>query len=415
MRIYSLPEESSWATSDALAWITSITPIPNPMLYGVTYDVIVRVKWQFPSDIVNARDEEMLFITFELEREDGGIFTPIPAWEQFYYEEWRNAPWEAPHGPPRVLAGNIGSFIAIDKQFKFSGEADFVLKIKPDVIGMPIGWKSYKLYAQVWEKFYSISGDKWDYIEALNTPSVSFSVNVSEGLPIASFDMSPRSGETPLYVYFNNTSSAPDVAPITAVEWDFGDGASSIEASPYHVYTTPGTYVVTLTVRNQAGEDTCTETVVVSQAAPRPVLLTGNCWGPAKIGVNETAQPILWIENQGGPGQIFLQALVEGKIKSIAVININGYDTMTYTVAAHLISWYLGYTPAEDILPDIWFQVGYGGEIISEWLWQPWVSIEDSGDEPIEDTYDLLKAGAVGVLSFGAGIFGLALVKRYRR
>lgn len=416
MRIYSLPEGSSWATSDARAWITSITPIPNPMLYGAVYDIIIRVKWEFPSDVVSARDEEMLFIAFELERVDGGIFTPIPAWEVFYYEEWRNAPWEAPHGPPRVLAGNLGNFVAIDKQFDFSGEADFVLSIKPDVIGMPVGWREYKLYAQVWEKFYSITGGKWDYIEALDTPSVAFSVNISEGLPIASFDMSPKSGPTPLNVYFNNTSSAPDIAPITSVEWDFGDGSSSIEASPNHVYTSPGKYTVILTVTNQAGTDSCTKSVTVTAADPRPVFLLDQCWGPTKVNVSDYVKPVLWIENQGGAGTVFLDVLIEGQRRNIANISIQGYGTISYTVPQHDIVWYLGYTPTEDILPEIWFQTGYGDQVVSQWLWQPWVSVSGGGgggDE--EDISDQLKFGAAGLLAFGAGIFGYSLYKKRKR
>jgi len=51
--------------------------------------------------------------------------------------------------------------------------------------------------------------------------------------------------------------------------WDFGDGSFSIEQNPIHTYNQPGTYVVTLTVRN----DTCDNTisrqiaVIVEQAA----------------------------------------------------------------------------------------------------------------------------------------------------
>jgi gliding motility-associated-like protein len=45
--------------------------------------------------------------------------------------------------------------------------------------------------------------------------------------------------------------------PITSYTWDFGDGTTSGETSPSHVYTAPGTYPVSLAVRTQ---NNCTDT-----------------------------------------------------------------------------------------------------------------------------------------------------------
>lgn len=42
-------------------------------------------------------------------------------------------------------------------------------------------------------------------------------------------------------------------APIASRTWDFGDGASSAERDPIHVYAQPGDYVVRLTVRDDDG------------------------------------------------------------------------------------------------------------------------------------------------------------------
>jgi PKD repeat protein/opacity protein-like surface antigen len=51
--------------------------------------------------------------------------------------------------------------------------------------------------------------------------------------------------------------------------WNFGDGTTGTGANPTHVYSQPGTYNVTLTVRNNAGSDTATltQTVEVCQVA----------------------------------------------------------------------------------------------------------------------------------------------------
>ena len=45
--------------------------------------------------------------------------------------------------------------------------------------------------------------------------------------------------------------------------WDFGDGSSSTEAAPSHMFTSPGEYVVGLTVTNEAGEASRTINVEV--------------------------------------------------------------------------------------------------------------------------------------------------------
>ena len=40
---------------------------------------------------------------------------------------------------------------------------------------------------------------------------------------------------------------------ITSWLWDFGDGQTSTLQNPSHVYATPGSYTVTLTVTNSDG------------------------------------------------------------------------------------------------------------------------------------------------------------------
>ncbi len=59
-------------------------------------------------------------------------------------------------------------------------------------------------------------------------------------------------------VTFTNTSSMAN-----SYSWDFGDGEFSGLENPVHTYTTTGTYEVTLTVTNQCGTNTFTETVEV--------------------------------------------------------------------------------------------------------------------------------------------------------
>ena len=56
---------------------------------------------------------------------------------------------------------------------------------------------------------------------------------------------------------------------ITGWHWDFGDGATSTEREPTHVYAADGTYAVTLTVTdNEGNTDSLTREVVATRPPP---------------------------------------------------------------------------------------------------------------------------------------------------
>ncbi|MBP9188799.1 MAG: gliding motility-associated C-terminal domain-containing protein [Chitinophagales bacterium] len=59
--------------------------------------------------------------------------------------------------------------------------------------------------------------------------------------PSASISAIPLSGCAPSTVIFSNTSTQTE-----NFLWDFGDGSTSTESEPNHVYETPGTYFITL-------------------------------------------------------------------------------------------------------------------------------------------------------------------------
>mgnify|MGYP000229530641 CR=1 FL=1 len=62
-------------------------------------------------------------------------------------------------------------------------------------------------------------------------------------------------------VVFTSSSSNADTH-----DWDFGDGGSSSEENPIYTYSAEGTYDVTLTVTNDNGSNTLTQTVIISSA-----------------------------------------------------------------------------------------------------------------------------------------------------
>ncbi len=77
-------------------------------------------------------------------------------------------------------------------------------------------------------------------------------VQVLELPPIADFSGDPRAGRAPLDVQFADFS----LGNVETWLWNFGDGATSSNPNPAHVYTTPGTYAVSLTVTGPAGVGT---------------------------------------------------------------------------------------------------------------------------------------------------------------
>jgi len=85
-------------------------------------------------------------------------------------------------------------------------------------------------------------------------------------LPLASFTADPASGNAgaPVAVQFTDTSTGNP----TSWLWDFGDGSTSTDQNPVIAYYLPGTYPVTLTVANGAGQDTVAEDYIINACPP---------------------------------------------------------------------------------------------------------------------------------------------------
>jgi PKD repeat protein len=55
--------------------------------------------------------------------------------------------------------------------------------------------------------------------------------------PIAAFTCNPWSGNAPLSVSFNASSSYDSDGSIVSYEWNFGDGNSTVGISPSHTFS----------------------------------------------------------------------------------------------------------------------------------------------------------------------------------
>jgi len=92
--------------------------------------------------------------------------------------------------------------------------------------------------------------------------------------PTASFLVSPGSGESPLEVVVDASSSGDEDGIIDSYEWDFGDGMTSGGRIVKHTYSNDGDYTISLTVTDNDGAIAdATKTVSVQNRKPIPQLV----------------------------------------------------------------------------------------------------------------------------------------------
>ena len=128
-----------------------------------------------------------------------------------------------------------------------------------------IGTYTVKLYA-----FDSTSCNKIDSTTAI--------VSV-KSIPVADFTFSPITPLENTPTNFTNHSVGA-----THYVWNFGDGDTSIEVNPTHLFNATGTYNVCLTAINDAG---CSDTTCLPVSALiNPLLAVPNAFTPSQPGKN---------------------------------------------------------------------------------------------------------------------------------
>ncbi|WP_394698737.1 DUF3344 domain-containing protein [uncultured Methanoregula sp.] len=93
-----------------------------------------------------------------------------------------------------------------------------------------------------------------------NTLARSSFITVNKPSAAASFTANKTSGDAPMTVSFNDTSTGEP----ESWSWDFGDSQTSTGQNPVHTYSSSGTYTVKLTTANTAGSSTATITITVN-------------------------------------------------------------------------------------------------------------------------------------------------------
>jgi PKD repeat protein len=96
--------------------------------------------------------------------------------------------------------------------------------------------------------------------------------------PIAVATQSVQYGPSPLAVSFTGSGSSDPGGGAVSHAWDFGDGGTSTEADPVHVFTAPDgvptLHTVTLTVTDTAGQSASVQLIVSVNNSPPVVEIT---------------------------------------------------------------------------------------------------------------------------------------------
>ena len=93
------------------------------------------------------------------------------------------------------------------------------------------------------------ASNAWSSVQAEHSITIN-----APSAPQTNFTATPLTGPAPWQVRFSNTTSGT----YASSNWDFGDGGTSSDENPSHVYDTPGLYTVTLTVNGSMGESAST-------------------------------------------------------------------------------------------------------------------------------------------------------------
>ncbi len=219
-------------------------------------------------------------------------------------------------------------------------------------------------------------------------------INISGEKPAANFRALPLTGTVPLQVMFYDESTGT----ITTRLWNFGDGTTSAETDPKHVFQQAGRYTVSLTVAGPGGSDTKTISDYITVTEPAPVAdfsaapLQGNV--PLIVQFSDSSQGLIhnrtWDFGDGStssstnPTHLFLTP-GEYTIK-LTVSGPGGSDTRTrenlIRVLPPVPRAYFGATPREGETPlTVMFSDSSSGEI-NYWRWDFGDSTTGEGPNP---------------------------------
>ena len=166
-----------------------------------------------------------------------------------------------------------------------------------------------------------VSVTKTDYIHVTNVAPT--------GVGFTYITSDPPFNAAPLTVTFTSTATGNNLS----YAWDFGDGGSSADINPVHTYTLADSYLVTLTISNDGGSASHSDTVLVRPAKPSALFsASSSTTGPVPLAVQ------FQDESTGLPALTYLWHFGDGGI-STSVNPLHAYGTIgLYTVSLTVTS-----------------------------------------------------------------------------
>lgn len=359
-------------TEDDRVEVPAATPSPSPTLsggprsilsmgeqyrYGPTgytieasvyrYRYLDRYSWwdpnwgKFFTEVPTNASSRFLFLFLSLENEGSqaqwipspdAVTVSSPAtgslvhrtyWNASYYNEFENKTFRHDYPWVRELGVNDRDYEYI-REYGFQGEqgGGFLWPGSSNAIHgylvyeVPRDLRPEDTMVSIW--FNNQSWATWRLEPSAGTGS--------PGL-LPDFSVSIPSGPWPLPVQFTDaTRGSPD-----SWSWDFGDNETSTDRNPYHVYPGPGSYPVSLTVRNANG---------VNSTVKRPGVVV---WGDPPA---NTSHSVSFATGRGG-------VIADGSYLVFLVKDGSGHIRMNGT----------GYDLPDPSLVGLLFHGKYDGEI----------------------------------------------------
>ena len=169
--------------------------------------------------------------------------------------------------------------------------------------------------------FSSATSCEWMCIQNEHIITSLYQRAVPVSAPAANFTANVTSGTAPLAARFTDTSTGE----ITAWSWSFGDGNTSTEQNPVHIYGAPGNYTVNLTVSTGTGSDTFSRPGYIT------VTVKGDFNGDGEVDIGDVSR---------------VAHMVVGKTVIDLAADFNGNGAVDIGDAAKIAYYFVGKIPA---------------------------------------------------------------------
>ena len=154
-----------------------------------------------------------------------------------------------------------------------------------DGVNQCLIWKVFARRGLGYSADQGSTDSRFDGTAAFDLPPACFNITSA---PSAGFSVSNAVTCNGIVEFTDESQDQPQ-----SWSWDFGDGETSIEQNPTHIYEEEGVYTVSLTVTNTLGEDILTQTNLIDYSTPD---------APQTVGAEGCAGEIVTLSATSGDG-----------------------------------------------------------------------------------------------------------------